>query len=76
LQNRKGALPKTRKTLEEATREHILQALNHTRWVVGGRHGTAAYFGIARARLLSKMRRLGIESTRESGGQRAFATMA
>ena len=79
LQSRKGgALPKTRKTLEEATRDHILQALDQTRWVVGGRHGTAAYLGIARTTLLSKMRRLGIEAIRERGAEReaAFASMA
>jgi formate hydrogenlyase transcriptional activator len=74
LQNRKGAPPKSRKTLEDATREHILQALDQTRWVVGGRHGTAAYLGIARTTLLSKMRRLGIESIRER--EAAFASMA
>jgi formate hydrogenlyase transcriptional activator len=79
LQSRKGgALPKSRKTLEEATRQHILEALDQTRWVVGGRHGTAAYLGIARTTLLSKMRRLGIESIRERGAEReaAFASMA
>jgi len=70
LQNRKTALPKGRKTLEEAMREHILQALEQTRWVVGGRYGTAAYLGVARTTLLAKMRRLGIESARESLAQR------
>jgi formate hydrogenlyase transcriptional activator len=75
LQSRKtGSLPKSRKTLEDAMREHILQALDQTRWVVGGRHGTAAYLGIARTTLLSKMRRLGIEGNRER--EAAFATMA
>jgi formate hydrogenlyase transcriptional activator len=66
LQSRKATLPKSRKTLEEAMREHILQALDQTRWVVGGRYGTAAYLGVARTTLLAKMRRLGIESARES----------
>jgi formate hydrogenlyase transcriptional activator len=56
----------SRKTLEDATREHILQALEQTKWVVGGRHGTAAYLGIARTTLIAKMRRLGIESLRDN----------
>jgi formate hydrogenlyase transcriptional activator len=65
LQARKSAPPKRRKTLEDAMREHILEALEHTRWVVGGRQGTAAYLGVARTTLLAKMRRLGIEAARE-----------
>jgi formate hydrogenlyase transcriptional activator len=63
LENRKAVgSPRSRKTLEDAMREHILQALDQTKWVVGGRHGTAAYLGVARTTLLSKMRRLGIET--------------
>jgi formate hydrogenlyase transcriptional activator len=82
LQNKKASLPKSRVTLEDAMRDHILQALEQTRWVVGGRHGTAAYLGIARTTLLAKMRRLGIESVREGLSHRsaerqaAFASMA
>ncbi len=55
----------SRKTLEDATRDHILQTLEETKWVVGGRHGAAARLGIARTTLLSKMRRLGIELARD-----------
>ncbi len=81
LQSKKTGLPKIRKTLEDAVREHILQALEQTKWVVGGRHGTAAYLGVARTTLLAKMRRLGIESVREGSAYRraegaAFASMA
>ncbi len=82
LKAAKTGPPRSRKTLEDAVREHILQALEQTRWVVGGRHGTAAYLGVARTTLLAKMRRLGIESTRESlsnrgaGRQNAFASIA
>jgi len=65
LPSRKANLPCERKTLEDAVREHILQALEQTKWVVGGRHGTAAYLGVARTTLLAKMRRLGIESARD-----------
>jgi formate hydrogenlyase transcriptional activator len=82
LQSRNTTPAKDRKTLEDAMREHILQALDQTRWVVGGRHGTAAYLGVARTTLLAKMRRLGIESAREDLAHRnaqrqaAFASMA
>ena len=57
------------KTLEDATRDHVLQTLEETKWVVGGRHGAAARLGIARTTLLSKMRRLGIESARDDSGR-------
>jgi len=56
-----------RKTLEDAMREHILQALDQTKWILGGRQGTAAYLGLARTTLIAKMRRLGIESSRHAG---------
>jgi formate hydrogenlyase transcriptional activator len=71
-----GAIPRT---LEDASREHILQTLRETRGVVGGRRGAAARLGLARTTLLSKMRRLGIEPPRTealSVGADAFATMA
>ena len=38
-----------------------------TKWVLGGRQGTAAYLGVARTTLIAKMRRLGIESSRNAG---------
>ena len=77
-----GPVRKESKTLEEATRDHILDTLEQARWVVGGRHGAAARLGIARTTLLSKMRRLGIESVAEAGRhggplrQHAFAATA
>jgi formate hydrogenlyase transcriptional activator len=52
-------LPGTQ-TLAELEREHILQALQDTNWVLGGPHGAAARLGIKRTTLLYKMRRLGI----------------
>jgi formate hydrogenlyase transcriptional activator len=73
---------RSRKTLEDATRDHILQTLEETRWIVGGRHGAAARLGVARTTLLSKMRRLGIESSpsvmlmRTPANQQAFASVA
>jgi formate hydrogenlyase transcriptional activator len=76
------SLPRIVKTLEGATRDHILQTLEETKWVVGGRHGAAARLGIARTTLLSKMRRLGIETSAEETRARnanrseAFASVA
>ncbi len=57
--------PKNGRTLDDATRDHVLQTLEETKWVVGGRHGAAARLGIARTTLVSKMRRLGIELVRD-----------
>jgi formate hydrogenlyase transcriptional activator len=73
---------RSRKTLEDATRDHILETLEETKWVVGGRHGAAARLGIARTTLLSKMRRLGIEAvpeeerTKDVKPERHFASVA
>jgi transcriptional regulator with GAF, ATPase, and Fis domain len=70
------------KTLEDATREHILRALDESRGIVGGRQGAAARLGLARTTLLAKMRRLGIELGREPaygrnvGRGHAFEAMA
>jgi formate hydrogenlyase transcriptional activator len=47
-------------TLMDATREHILQALAETNWVIGGVKGAAARLGLQRTTLISKMQRLGI----------------
>lgn len=70
LRQEKNALPANGKapgvkTLEDATRDHVLQTLEETKWVVGGRHGAAARLGIARTTLIAKMRRLGIEAARD-----------
>jgi formate hydrogenlyase transcriptional activator len=47
-------------TLEEAERSHILQTLQGTKGVIGGRDGAADRLGLARTTLISKMKRLGI----------------
>ena len=47
-------------TLEDAEREHIIQALAETNWIVGGSRGTAARLGLPRSTLISKMQKLGI----------------
>jgi formate hydrogenlyase transcriptional activator len=82
LQGHGSGSPKNIKTLEDATRDHVLEALEESKWVVGGRHGAAARLGIARTTLLAKMRRLGIEFARtevynkRADGQRAFEAVA
>jgi formate hydrogenlyase transcriptional activator len=48
------------RTLAEAERDHILQTLRETEWVVGGPHGASTMLGVKRTTLLDKMRRLGI----------------
>ena len=47
-------------TLKDMEREHIIQALAATNWVVGGPKGAAARIGLARTTLNAKMRKLGI----------------
>jgi formate hydrogenlyase transcriptional activator len=59
----KSAVTSTRSgngTLCEVEREHILQVLENTNWVVGGLRGAAVYLGLPRTTLISKMRKLGI----------------
>jgi transcriptional regulator with GAF, ATPase, and Fis domain len=52
--------PSMGRTLAEAERDHITQALNKASWVVGGRDGAAAQLGMARTTLIHRMRKLGI----------------
>jgi formate hydrogenlyase transcriptional activator len=47
-------------TLADAEREHILDALRETGWVVGGPKGAAARLGMKRSTLFKKMQKLGI----------------
>jgi transcriptional regulator with GAF, ATPase, and Fis domain len=47
-------------TLQEAERSLILQTLQQTEGVIGGRDGAAARLGIPRTTLIAKMKRLGI----------------
>ena len=61
-----GSPPKVRSndctpiTLEDAERSHIIETLQQTDGVVGGRNGAAAQLGLPRTTLISKMKRLGI----------------
>jgi formate hydrogenlyase transcriptional activator len=47
-------------TLKDAEREHIIQALAETNWVISGPKGAAARLGLQRTTLISKMQRLGV----------------
>ncbi len=53
-------------TLEDAERSHILQTLQQTKGVVGGRDGAAVRLGLPRTTLISKMRRLGLNRGQSS----------
>ena len=59
------------RTLADAEREHILDVLKQTDWLIGGRDGAATRLGLPRTTLVYKMRRLGIEARR---GHRRHAT--
>lgn len=54
-----NASPKVR-TLADAERDVISEALRSTDWVIGGENGAATRLGVKRTTLLYKMRRLGI----------------
>jgi formate hydrogenlyase transcriptional activator len=53
-------------TLAAAERDHILEVLNQTSWLIGGQHGAAARLGLPRTTLVYKMRKLGIETRKSS----------
>lgn len=50
-------------TLEQAEKEHILNALEKTGGVLGGSHGAAELLGVPRSTLWSRMKKLGIEQS-------------
>jgi formate hydrogenlyase transcriptional activator len=52
------------RTLADADREHILETLNQTNWLIGGQDGAANRLGLPRTTLVYKMRKLGIETRR------------
>jgi formate hydrogenlyase transcriptional activator len=52
------------RTLADADREHILETLNQTGWLIGGQDGAANRLGLPRTTLIYKMRKLGIEIRR------------
>ncbi len=54
------------RTLADADREHILETLEQTGWMIGGQDGAANRLGLPRTTLIYKMRKLGIEIRRSS----------
>jgi formate hydrogenlyase transcriptional activator len=54
------APPSPVRTLVEAERAHILEALRRVNWIIGGRNGAASCLGLPRTTLLYRMRKLGI----------------
>ncbi len=52
------------RTLADADRHHILEVLEQTGWMIGGRNGAAERLGLPRTTLIYKMRKLGIEARR------------
>ncbi len=55
-----AAFPADPVTLADAERDHILNALRESNWVVGGAAGAAARLGVKRTTLISKMRKRGL----------------
>jgi formate hydrogenlyase transcriptional activator len=53
-------VPREPVTLAEAERDHILNALRESNWVVGGATGAAYRLGVKRTTLISKMRKRGV----------------
>ncbi len=51
-------------TLQEAERQHILQALRESNWVIGGPEGAAVRLGLKRSTLQFRMQKLGISRTK------------
>ena len=51
-------------TLAEAARSHILEVLEQSGWMIGGRNGAAERLGLPRTTLIYKMRKLGIDAHR------------
>ena len=52
--------PQPVRTLVEAERAHILEALRQVNWIVAGRNGAASRLGLPRTTLIYRMRKLGI----------------
>ncbi|MCU1274037.1 MAG: Sigma-54 dependent transcriptional regulator (modular protein) [Bryobacterales bacterium] len=62
-----AAVPVEPVTLADAERDHILNALKESNWVVGGVSGAAARLGVKRTTLISKMRKRGLSRAMASG---------
>jgi formate hydrogenlyase transcriptional activator len=57
---RQNAESASTRTLDDATRAHILAALRETNWVLGGQYGAATQLGVPRTTLIAMMHRHGI----------------
>jgi formate hydrogenlyase transcriptional activator len=71
-QNSEGAS----RTLADADREHILETLKQTDWLIGGQDGAADRLGLPRTTLIYKMRKLGIETRRSPRARRPMRQLA
>jgi transcriptional regulator with GAF, ATPase, and Fis domain len=67
----KQASESASRTLADADREHILETLKQTDWMIGGQDGAASRLGLPRTTLIYKMRKLGIETRRSAGSRPA-----
>jgi formate hydrogenlyase transcriptional activator len=63
-------------TLADADREHILETLKQTDWLIGGQGGAADRLGLPRTTLIYKMRKLGIETRRSPRARRHIRRLA
>ena len=57
------------RTLADADRDHILETLNQTNWLIGGQGGAADLLGLPHTTLIYRMRKLGIETRRSLGAR-------
>ena len=64
------------RTLADADREHILETLKQTDWLIGGQGGAANRLGLPRTTLIYKMRKLGIEIRRSPRPRRRIRQLA
>jgi formate hydrogenlyase transcriptional activator len=62
-----AAFPNEPITLADAERDHILNALRESNWVVGGTAGAAARLGVKRTTLIGKMRKCGLSRAMAHG---------
>ena len=62
-----AAFPTEPVTLADAERDHILNALRESNWVVGGAAGAAARLGVKRTTLIAKMRKRGVSRAMANG---------
>ena len=60
----KQAQPPLHANLAEASRDHILEVLEQSGWLIGGQRWGAERLGLPRTTLIHKMRKLGIETRR------------